>query len=95
MFGAMFVTFFCVFDGFLIKVAYFYLFVPILIISFTIISSVLTFLVIYLLPFLGFSDQSCFFYLFFFFDSLNIFYGLFSTMFFTFLVLCLLRYSVI
>jgi len=51
-----------------------FLFLSILFISFTIISSVLTFLVIYLLRFLrflGFSNQSCFFYLFCrFFSSL-------------------------
>ena len=51
IFGVLFVKFFHVFYGFLVKVACFYLFVPILFISFTIISSMLTFFVIYLLRF--------------------------------------------
>ena len=59
----------------------------ILFIFFTIISSVLTFLVMYLLcfsHFLGFSDQRGFFYLF---------YDLSPPMFLTFLVLYLLHFS--
>ena len=58
---------FSIFYVILIKVTCFYLFVPILLISFTIISSVFTFFVINLLlfsQFLGFSNESCFFYLF-------------------------------